>query len=930
MSLTPGGRLGPFEITGAIGAGGMGEVFRARDTKLNRDVAVKVLPAAFADDPERLARFTREAQTLASLNHPNIGAIYGIEEAPAANGSGTPSRALVMELVEGDDLSTLIARGPIPVAETLPIARQIAEALEAAHEQGIVHRDLKPANIKIRADGTVKVLDFGLAKAMDPAGASSSNPNVSHSPTLTHQGTQAGLIIGTAAYMAPEQAKGKAVDKRADIWAFGVVLYEMLSGKRAFKGEDVSETLAAVLKDTLSMDTLPADLPASIPRLLRRCLEKDPKRRLGAMSDARFDLEEAAHPSDATSKGGARASLARSERGLWALLAGAASVAAIVVALRSPSDRDAAPVIARFGVPPPATGRFTSDPPRMAISPDGRYLVYAVTPQPGKPDQLWLRRLDSMEAAPVPGTESAADATAPQSPFWSPDARRLAYFVQSGTQAGRGSRLRIVDMIGGAVQTTCDFPSNNGSGSWNADGVILVSTQETKGVQRVSADGCAPKPVTTLDASRHEIAHLWPEFLPDGRHFIYQAQTRARGEWAIFVGSLDSAVRRKVVQAEYARFAAPNLLLYAKGGNLLAQTMDLETHELTGESVVVTAGLYSVSANGRSGFTVSNAGVLVFSSNPESQTTGDERQLTWLDRAGKPLHTVGPPVTSYLLRLSPDASRVALLEELSERAAAVTVGRSLWVADLSRSVKAPLTSDRPALSPTWSADGARLRFASRDENDEFTIAERVASGATPASVVYEEKGTSAVPLDESRDGTLLFTSVLQRAGLRSLQILSKPGGKATTYLSDGFDHPQASLSPDGRWVAFVSNESGTYEIIVQPFPDPSSGKWRISTNGGLAPRWRRDGRELFYLDAEQRLVAVSVTADRGFAPGKPTPLFSTLGLQSNLAGGAYWYDVAPDGQRFLFCLPAGGSALYASRDIPLTVTTHWTSLLTKK
>ena len=928
MSLTPGGRLGPFEITGAIGAGGMGEVYRARDTKLNRDVAIKVLPAAFADDPERLARFTREAQTLASLNHPNIGAIYGIEEAPATNGSGAPSRALVMELVEGDDLSTLIARGPIPVADALPIARQIAEALDAAHEQGVVHRDLKPANIKVRGDGTVKVLDFGLAKAMDPAGASSVNPNVSHSPTLTHQGTQAGLIIGTAAYMAPEQAKGKAVDKRADIWAFGVVLYEMLTGKRAFKGEDVSDTLASVLKDTLSMDALPTSVPASIPRLLRRCLEKDPKRRLGSIADARFELEEAAGPSEAPPPGDARSGLARGERALWASVAGIAVIAAVVFALRSPTDHGPAPVMARFPVPPPAGG-FTSDPPRMAISPDGRYLVFTASPQPGRPDQLWLRRLDSLEAAPVAGTESVMGSTVPQNPFWAPDSRRLAYFVQTSELAARGSRLRIVDMSGGAIQTTCDFPSNNAGGAWNAEGVIMVSTQATKGIQRIPVDGCAATPVTTLDAARNEVAHLFPDFLPDGRHFIYQSQTKSRGDWAIFVGSIDSPGVRKVVQAEYARFAPPNFLLYVKGENLLAQTLDLKTYELTGAAAVLGTGVSSVPTNGRAGFTVSNAGVLVLRSNPEGQKTEGNRQLTWLDRGGKVLGAVGPPVGSFVLRLSPDATRVALLEDLAQRSTSPAVGRSLWVADLGRSIKAPLIPDLATSSPTWSADGLRLRFAVRNEDGFSRIAERVASGAAPVSDVYAEKGTGVTPLDASEDGTLLFASTAQ-GGVRDLRTLGKAGGKPITYLADGFDHPQASFSPDGRFVAFASNESGNYEIIVQPFPDPSRGKWRISANGGLAPRWRRDGRELFYLDPAQRLIAVPVAAGRDFSPGTPAPLFSTAAGQSNWAGGAYYYDVAPDGQRFLFSLPAGRDATSPSVARPLTVITNWTSLLTKK
>jgi hypothetical protein len=384
-----------------------------------------------------------------------------------------------------------------------------------------------------------------------------------------------------------------------------------------------------------------------------------------------------------------------------------------------------------------------------------------------------------------------------------------------------------------------------------------------------------------------------------------------------------------VVQAEYARFAAPNFLLYVKGENLLAQTLDLKTYELTGAAAVLGTGVSSVPTNGRGGFTVSNAGVLVLRTNPEGQKTGGNRQLTWLDRGGKVLGVVGPPVGSYVLRLSPDASKVALLEDLAQRSASLAASRSLWVGDLGRSVKAPLIPDLPTSSPTWSADGVRLRFALRNEAGITSIAERVASGAMPASGVYAGEGMGAWPLDELADGTLLFASAAL-AGSRDLRVLSKTDAKPTTYLADGFDHPHASFSPDGRWVAFASNESGNYEVIVQPFPDPSRGKWRISTNGGLAPRWRRDGRELFYLDPEQRLIAVPVTGDRDFSPGKPTPLFSTASLQSNTPGGAYFYDVAPDGQRFLLSLRADGGATSASLAMPLTVITNWTSLLTKK
>ena len=906
MPLSPGAAVGPYEVTGTLGAGGMGEVYRARDTKLGRSVALKVLPDLFASDPERLARFTREAQVLASLNHPNIAAIYGLE-----------GEALVMELVEGDDLSVLIARGPMPLADALLLARQIADAIEAAHEQGIIHRDLKPGNVKVRADGTVKVLDFGLAKALD-ANASSATSDSHNSPTLTARATQMGMIIGTAAYMAPEQARGKAVDRRADIWAFGAIVYEMLTGRRAFEGDDVSVTLASVIKEDPRWNALPGDLPPALTRLLRRCLEKDPKRRLSSIGDARLELEESVLPSSETAPAAAsRSGIGRLERAIWATGVGIAGIAAVLFALQATSSPETRPDVARFGVLPPGEGRFSGAVPRFSISPDGRLLVFAASPQLGKPDQLWLRRTDSIDVTPVAGSESVPGAQMPQSPFWSPDSGHLAFFVQD---AARGSRLKVVNLQSGSTQYVCELPSNNPAGTWNRDGVILVSSQESKGIQRVPASGGIPVAVTTLDASRQEIAHLWPQFLPDGRHFIYQSQTADRREWAIFIGSLDSPDRRRLVQAEFARAAAPDLFLFVREETLFAQVLDAGTMTLTGEASVVATGVPSMSSNGRAGFSVSDTGVLV-SSADTSDSRGASLQLAWVDRNGKVLGSVGPPTSSLAVRLSPDGTRAALLEEAGDRASAP--GRALWVADLERGVKAPLTTGRSAVSPSWSADGLRVVFGSRTERGGFAIAEGAASGATAPRTIYEEAGHNIVPLDASADGQqVVFSRGL--AGMRTLHALSRSDGKPSVYLANEFDHPQASLSYDGRWLAYTSNESGAYEIIVQSFPDPSKGKWPISTRGGSSPRWRRDGRELFYLDAEQRLIAVAVETAGGFVPGRSTPLFS---VPFQILGGAYTYDVARDGQKFLVSYPPGNSTVDSR--VPLTVTTNWTSLLKK-
>ena len=918
--------FGPYQILSKLGEGGMGEVYRARDTTLNRDVALKVLPDALAGDPDRLARFRREAQVLASLNHPNIAHIHGFEQASSGQ---TATFAIVMELVEGPTLADRIEQGPIAPADAWPIARQIADALEAAHDLGIVHRDLKPANIKVRDDGTVKVLDFGLAKALDPADPAS-QASISNSPTLTARATQMGMILGTAAYMAPEQARGRAVDRRADIWAFGVVLYEMLSGRRAFEGEDISITLAGVLKEDVKWDALPADLPAPIRRLLRRCLEKDPKRRLGAISDARLELDEATGPSEAAVASAPPSGIGRKERWIWASLALIGLLTAGGVAWTLAPRPEVAPPVTRFDIFPPGEGAFSGNPPRFAVSPDGQSLVFSAAPGPGKPDQLFLRRLDSMEVTPIPGTESGNSGLLPQSPFWSPNGRHVAFFVQTERVGMEGaSRLKTVDLQGGGVQSVCELPSNNASGSWNADGVMLVSSQETKGIQRVPASGGIPAPVTTLDASRNEVAHRWPQFLPDGRHFIYQVQTTDRNGWAFFVGSIDSAERKLLVQSEYARFAAPNTLLYVRDANLFAQTMDAATQELRGDPVKIASGVYSLNTNGRAGFSASDNGVLVYRSSPEliQSQAAPNRQLTWVDRAGRPLGTIGVSTTASRLRLSPKADRVALLEFSMGRSSSEAVG-TLWVADVSRNVKAPLTSGAAqALSPAWSAAGDRVLFASRPGTGNMSLHERVASGATPASALYEQAGLNLMPVDESTDGKLVVF-VGGKAGLRSLHILTRSTGTTTPYLTDEFDRPQASLSPDGRFLAYVSNESNAYQVIVQTFPDPSHGKWPISTNGGLHPRWRRDGQELFYVDAEERLVAVPVTTTgRDFVPGKPAPLF-TLPISTlvNLFGAAYVYDAAPDGQRFLVSAQSTGAA----QRLPLTVTTNWTSLLKQK
>jgi Tol biopolymer transport system component len=891
LVLTSGTRLGVYEIASLLGEGGMGQVYKATDTSLKRWVAIKVLPASVAADAERLARFQREAEVLAALNHPQIAAIYGLERS-----GGTT--ALVMELVDGDDLSQRIAKGRVPLDEALPIARQIVDALDAAHEQGIVHRDLKPANIKVRADGTVKVLDFGLAKASDPAGAASHE--AMHAPTITSPAmTQAGMILGTAAYMSPEQARGRTVDRRADVWAFGVVLYEMLAGRRPFAGDDVVSTLASVVKDDVAWDALPEELPEPIRRLLRRCLEKDPRRRLSAIADARLDLDDATTAPVGPSPRAARSALARWERGLWASVAGMAALAAVAFAIRPAPERAGAAPMVRFGID--AGGSAV---PRMAISPDGQSLVF-----PGNDGALSLRRLDSTDATSIAGTEGAAF------PFWSPDSRQIAFFLNRPKDK-TAAELRITDLQGGAARAVVELPNidvTDISGSWSADGVLLVASRGTKGVMRTSVGGGALVSVSTLDATSGELVHLYPQFLPDGRHFLYQSQTPAREDWAIFIGSIDSPERRKLVQSDYARFAAPNRVLYTRGRDLVAQTVDLQTLALTGQPIVVAAGVASLEPNGRAAFTVSDTDVLVYRGSAERPVR--ERHLTWIDRRGTVVKVVGPPVTSATVRLSPDGTQVALLESPD----------SLWVADLTREVKTPVLRTA-ATSPTWSADGTRLLFGMPTATAQSALGERDAGSAAPTKTIYQENGLSALnPFDETRDGRLVVFGRMIGGTQRGIGVLSRVDGTVTAYLDGNVAGAQAALSPDRAWLAYTSSDVSPPAVVVQTFPDPSGGRWTISSGGGTAPRWRRDGRELFYIDAERRLMSVPVSATPTFAPGRATPLFS-LPDRIGADRRGYVYDAAADGQRFLVSLLPEGVSEEAQVP-PVTVLTNWTSLL---
>jgi eukaryotic-like serine/threonine-protein kinase len=894
MPLSVGDRLGSYEILAPIGAGGMGEVYRARDAKLERSVAIKVLTAALAQDPERLARFEREAKVLASLNHPNIAQIYGVEE-----------RALVMELVPGEPL-----KGPLPLETALGYARQIADALEAAHDKGIIHRDLKPANIMITPAGVVKVLDFGLA-----AVAQSSDPsNPANSPTLTISPTRAGMILGTAAYMSPEQARGKAVDKRADIWAFGVVLYEMLTGKRLFQGEDLTETLASVVKDQPQLD----QAPPQVRRLLGKCLEKDPKKRLRDIGDAWALLED---PS---------ASTVPARSWLWPATAAVCLLIAIAGWLASlylrPKPHPA--LVQRFAIPAPGPSESLS-----SLSPDGNLVVFSAAGGTGT-NPLWLRRLDSLEAHQIEGTEGARGL-----PFWSPDSRFIAF----GTDGGK---LVRIDISGGLAQALCDVGQVAG-GFWTSDGrIVFGDYTRPPGLFEVSATGGTASPLPGLGQSRN----VSPVLLPDGRHFVYvQLSSASLGD--LYVGSLDGNPGQNSkklltgVGAFTVGFAAlpdnPDLghLLVLRGfpiggsvtfasGTLVAQPLNLRKLELVGDPIPIAEQVSD-------GFSTSRTGILVYRTGGLAAT----RQLTLFDRQGKILGTVGEP-GDYVSEMvfSPDGRRL-----IATRRDSAAGNENLWIFDLARGVGTRFTSSAGRdLFPVWSPDGSRIAFASTRSGSLPEMYQKLSNGGGEDELFFKPENRMIL-LSLSGDGHFLLVGGSMPAEAVTW-VLPLDGnfhvaGKPVIFVKKGLGIDERfSPGPDGRplWVAYQSKDSGRFEVYVRPFDPnsgtgvpPGSGVSQVSTAGGVSPRWSGNGKELFYMALDGRsgtVMSVDVSGNPAFQSGTPTTLFKPQGWISDRDDAAYW-DVSSDGQKFLFRVPPTASA--AAPAGTFTVVLNWTSLLKK-
>ena len=886
MTIGPGSRIGPYEVTALIGEGGMGRIWRAHHTALKRDDALKVLPDAFVADPERLARFRREAQVLASLNHPNIAHVYGLEDVDGF-------KALVMELVDGPTLADRIAQGPIRVDEALSIARQIAEALEAAHEQGIIHRDLKSANIKVRPDGTVKVLDFGLAKAMDPAAAMS--PGLSQSPTITTPAmTQAGVILGTAAYMAPEQARGKPADKRSDIWAFGCVLFEMLTGRRAFDGEEVSDTLAAVLRAEADQNALPAATPASVRRLLRRCLEKNQKRRLADIRDARLELDESsAEPLAETPRAAGRSPWR--ERIAWSL-AVVGLVAAIAAATRLWQRETSSAPTAQFAILPPDGTAFAPDADTVAVAPDGRSVVFAAGGSDA-PWQLWLRSIDGLNVRPLAGTEGA------RLPFWSGDSKSIGFFADG--------KLKRVDAGGGPVRTLADlegtFPL--GAGTWNSEGIILFGPGFGRPIVRISASGGSSTPVTNLKEGDSEV-HNSPFFLPDGRHFLYSASTGPATN-VVYFASLDGGDPVRLVETNSpAQYAEPGYLLYMKDEALMAHPFDAQHGTLVGEPV---SGAISTDLGGVV-FSASTTRTLMY------RPTATTSELVWVDRQGHRTGVAAPVAAYDSIELSPDGKRIAFDRYSSTNGPASLRGsQDVWVHDIERQFSSRFTMQGPFNNvPVWAPDGGTIAFATGRNGGVDIYERKVGTTGDDDAVLRVNAIPILFPSDWSRDGkylmyyrtdtkTRLDTWVLPLFGDRTpIKILGTP-----------YNESQGQFAPGGKSFAFVSDESGQPQVYLQSFPSPTL-QAQVSTGGGTQPRWRPDGRELFYLAPDGKMMSVAIRGNDRLETDTPRPMFSTS-LDSRAL--RQTYAVSPDGQRFLLQMPS------ASSSSTLTVVLNWPGLL---
>ena len=890
VSLPPGTRFGPYQIQSPLGVGGMGEVYRARDTRLNRDVAIKVLPGSLAGDAGRLQRFEQEARAASALNHPNILVVHDIGSG-SADGPGIPY--IVTELVEGDELRARMTDGAITPRKAIDYAIQIASGLAAAHEKGIVHRDLKPENILVTHDDRIKILDFGLAKLKgDPAGADAATRQPITTP---------GVVMGTVGYMAPEQVRGLEADHRSDIFAFGVILYELLTGGRAFQRETTAETMTAILKDAPGDPrTAATAISPPLDSIVRRCLEKKPEMRFQSAHDLGFALTTLQTPSSAWIEAvGAPPGVAPDasnrrfgrERLIWMAVSAVLAVATLWSAstffTREPP---VASQVYKTAITPPPKASVGS----LAVSPDGGWLAFVAAT--GGKDQLWVRRFDAQTAQSIAGTDGASF------PFWSPDSQFVAYFA--------GGKLKRVAVGGGPSQTVCDV-GTSGGGAWNRDGVIIF-TALGYGLYRVSAAGGETTLFMPLDRARLEWNYHSPSFLPDGRHFIYSIQSTNKDGLGVYLGSLDQAVKQRILAGEgSAVYASSGSLLFVRDGALFAQTFDVRERVLAGDPVLLAERIGRDKDYPRGNFSISETGVLVY----DPSQTRQQKRLVWVDRQGQPVALPTAAGGWSNARISPDEKRFVV-----DRIGNDSDARDLWVHDVAGGHASRFTFDPgDDVQPIWSPDGSRLVWAS-NRGGPFEIYQKDANAAGQDQLLLKSGGPLYIPMSWSPDGRFIVYYQVEMKTKRDLWVLPLDGDrKPIPYLRTDANEVAGQIAPDGRWMAYASDESGAYEVYTQSFPS-GGGRRQISPNGGMGPQWTRDGKELFYYAPDGKLMVAEVKSGTSLEASPPRPLFefrSGNGLMTVAP-----YDVTANGQRFLI-----NRVVDESGGEPLAMVINWPALV---